>query len=88
MKRFMVIIILFFACNKKDRSWNLLKKPEITTSAITNIGTDADTGGGSIISDGGSAITRRGVCWQQDALREKYFKTHDSKIYLKNRLVN
>jgi putative endonuclease len=25
---------------------------------------------------------------QQDALREKYFKTHDSKIYLKNRLVN
>jgi hypothetical protein len=64
MKRFMVFIILFFACNKKDRSWNLLKKPEITTSAITNIGTDADTGGDSIISDGGSAITRRGVCWQ------------------------
>jgi uncharacterized protein (TIGR02145 family) len=68
MKRFMVFIILFFACNKKDRSWNLLKKPEITTSAITNIGTDAATGGGSIISDGGSAITRRGVCFGTNSM--------------------
>jgi hypothetical protein len=38
-------------------------KPTITTDSITNIDTTTATSGGNITSDGGSAITARGVCW-------------------------
>lgn len=35
----------------------------ITTNTVTNITTSSATCGGNIISDGGSTITGRGVCW-------------------------
>jgi hypothetical protein len=35
----------------------------ITTNAITNIQTTAATCGGNVTSDGGAALTTRGVCW-------------------------
>ena len=37
--------------------------PTITTTAITLITASAASGGGNITSDGGGAITARGVCW-------------------------
>jgi uncharacterized protein (TIGR02145 family) len=36
---------------------------EITTSAVTSIAQTTATGGGNITSDGGSAVTTRGICW-------------------------
>jgi PKD repeat protein len=35
----------------------------VTTSAVTNITATTATGGGNVISDGGSAILSRGICW-------------------------
>jgi PKD repeat protein len=35
----------------------------ITTSAVTAITSTTATGGGNVISDGGSPITARGICW-------------------------
>lgn len=35
----------------------------ITTSAVTAITSTTATGGGNVISDGGSTITARGICW-------------------------
>jgi len=35
----------------------------ITTSPVTAITTTTATGGGNIVSDGGSTITARGICW-------------------------
>ena len=35
----------------------------VTTLAVTGITTTTATGGGNVITDGGSAITNRGVCW-------------------------
>lgn len=35
----------------------------VTTSSATNITTTTGTIGGNIISDGGAAVTSRGVCW-------------------------
>jgi hypothetical protein len=35
----------------------------LTTAAVTNIAANTATCGGNITSDGGSAITARGVCW-------------------------
>jgi len=37
--------------------------PILTTSAVTNITSSTASCGGIIISDGGSTITARGVCW-------------------------
>jgi len=37
----------------------------VTTSAISDITYTTATGGGNISSDGGSAVSSRGVCWSE-----------------------
>lgn len=37
--------------------------PALTTNAITDITFSSASGGGNITSDGGAAVTARGVCW-------------------------
>jgi len=37
--------------------------PTLTTTAISNIAQTSATSGGNITSDGGAAVTARGVCW-------------------------
>ena len=37
--------------------------PILTTAQVTNITTNSATGGGTIITDGGAAVTVSGVCW-------------------------
>jgi len=37
--------------------------PILTTAAVTNIGPTSATSGGNITTDGGAAVTERGVCW-------------------------
>ncbi len=37
--------------------------PTVSTGAVTNITTSSATGSGSIVSDGGNAVTERGFCW-------------------------
>jgi uncharacterized protein (TIGR02145 family) len=37
--------------------------PTITTTALTNVLSNTATTGGNVISDGGGAVTFRGVCW-------------------------
>src|SRR5258708_14751310 len=41
--------------------------PTVTTTAISNIAALTAQGGGNIISDGGSPVTARGVCWSSSA---------------------
>jgi uncharacterized protein (TIGR02145 family) len=37
--------------------------PTLTTNSISNINTNGAISGGNILSDGGSPVTERGVCW-------------------------
>jgi len=37
--------------------------PTVTTNTVTNIRYTTATCGGNVISDGGAAVTQRGVCW-------------------------
>ncbi|MCX6245991.1 MAG: right-handed parallel beta-helix repeat-containing protein, partial [Bacteroidetes bacterium] len=37
--------------------------PAVTTSPVTNIAQTTATSGGNVTSDGGAAVTARGVCW-------------------------
>jgi PKD repeat protein len=39
----------------------------VTTSAVTSITSTTATGGGNVVSDGGSPITARGICWSTSA---------------------
>ena len=41
--------------------------PVLTTTAVTEITATTATSGGDITSDGGSAVTERGVCWSTSA---------------------
>jgi len=42
--------------------------PTVTTATVTNINPPTATGGGNVTTDGGSAVTERGVCWSTTAL--------------------
>jgi hypothetical protein len=37
--------------------------PSLTTATVTNISHNTATSGGDVVSDGGAAVTSRGVCW-------------------------
>lgn len=40
--------------------------PEVTTQEVTEITETSAVGGGYILSDGGSIVTLRGVCWSTE----------------------
>jgi uncharacterized protein (TIGR02145 family) len=71
IKNFTIQLIWFLAiliagCKKEDKpKLPVIDPPAITTTDITNnLGISA-TGGGTITSDGGSAVTARGICWSK-----------------------
>lgn len=50
-------ITLIDGCKKKP------DPPTLTTTAVTEITTSTATSGGNVTSDGGAAVTAKGVCW-------------------------
>lgn len=46
-----------------DKSFTTPNKPTVTTVAITDKTYNSAVSGGTIVSDGGAAITAKGVCW-------------------------
>lgn len=44
-------------------SFTAMALPTVTTTVVTNITATTATGGGNVISDGGMAVTARGICW-------------------------
>ncbi len=46
-----------------QRSFSTTSLPTVTTSTVTNITMSSAACGGDVISDGGSSVTARGVCW-------------------------
>ena len=54
-----LILAILVGCEKPDKS----KLAYVETTAVSDIAETTATSGGNIISDGGAAITARGVCW-------------------------
>jgi uncharacterized protein (TIGR02145 family) len=54
--------LLAYGCSQDDPG-----PPVLSTSPITNITQTLASGGGNVTSDGGAAVTARGVCWSTDA---------------------
>ncbi|MBK7710050.1 MAG: fibrobacter succinogenes major paralogous domain-containing protein [Bacteroidales bacterium] len=53
--------------NGNDVTFTTLNYPTVSTATITNLTTNSATSGGNITSNGGSAVTARGVCWSISA---------------------
>ena len=61
---FIAIISMFNSCKKeKEEETPTGSVPTLTTSTVSNVNYTSATCGGNITSDGGSAVTSRGVCW-------------------------
>ncbi|WP_373492748.1 LamG domain-containing protein [Aquiflexum sp.] len=58
----LLLLPIFLSC-KKDDPTPAPQIPVLATLAVGNISTNTASSGGNITSDGGSAITARGVCW-------------------------
>jgi hypothetical protein len=58
----LIIFLIFPQCDTD----NDLKLPKITTTAITEITHLTASGGGEVLSDGGSQVSVRGVCWSTE----------------------
>lgn len=56
VKALFIIIIFSFLSSCKE-------KPTVTTIEVTNIAATSALSGGNVTSDGGAAVTLRGVCW-------------------------
>lgn len=56
-----LILQLAFSCKKDSETPK--EKPTLTIAAATNITSTTASCNGSITSDGGSAVTARGLCW-------------------------
>jgi hypothetical protein len=61
---FSILTRLFSSCSDESNTERPL--PEINTSEVTEITAISATSGGTILSDGGSSVTSRGVCWSQN----------------------
>jgi uncharacterized protein (TIGR02145 family) len=55
----LITITLYFGCKKDEPA----KLAVVSTTPVTNITGTTATSGGNVTSDGGAAITAKGVCW-------------------------
>jgi uncharacterized protein (TIGR02145 family) len=53
-----LFLSLFISCKKEDN-----QAPTVTVVTVSNISESTASSGGQVTSDGGSAVTARGVCW-------------------------
>jgi len=58
-----LISLLTFSCKKDDADPVIIKIPSIETHEVSNITLNSALCGGSITSDGGAAVSARGICW-------------------------
>ena len=59
----LTILFLFNACKKKDKHTSESPLPQISTTPIANITKNSAMSGGNVSSEGTSAITAVGICW-------------------------
>ncbi len=66
MKKILKLLIVVFLVSGITLIDGCKKKPDpptLTTTAVTEITTTSATSGGNVTSDGGAAVTAKGVCW-------------------------
>ncbi len=61
-----LITLLTYSCKKDDTDPVILKIPLVETYEASNITLNSALCGGSITSDGGAAVTARGLCWSKE----------------------
>ena len=64
-----VFLFALSGCSKKskDAAGGNALLPAVTTAVVTHVDFTAATCGGTVSSDGGASVTRRGVCWSKSS---------------------
>jgi uncharacterized protein (TIGR02145 family) len=57
------IFLFFIACGKDSPTESSIEVPKLTTTAVSEITDQTAKCGGTITSNGGAEVTKRGVCW-------------------------
>ena len=65
------IISIIFSCEEKEEA----EPSVVITEKVTGISTISAISVGNIISDGGSPVTTRGICWDTTGSPNVYFTT-------------
>jgi len=60
-----LLTMIVAGCDKDDKQAPPATIPVVATAALTNITSSGATAGGSIVSDGGAAVTASGVVWSK-----------------------
>lgn len=63
-----LILLLVFASCKKEDEGTIAKIPEIKTISVTSITQNSGISGGIFLTDGGSTVTEKGICWSTDTM--------------------
>jgi uncharacterized protein (TIGR02145 family) len=61
-----LLVLIAIGCSKKEKTPEVppvLVLPTVTTSEIQSITINSAVVGGNVLSDGGAAVTSRGICW-------------------------
>ena len=58
-----LLILVTLGCAKNSTNEPSLMLPTLSTMAVSSVSAISFSSGGSITSDGGTAVTARGVCW-------------------------
>jgi len=56
-------LLLFLSCSDDNSTGSTEREPTVTTAPITRITSFTAGSGGEVTSDGGEAVTARGICW-------------------------
>ena len=71
MKKTLVVVCigaaLLCSCSDDNTAGPAAQVPTVTTASVTGITQSTAECGGNVTSDGGAAVTSRGVCWATDA---------------------
>ena len=60
---FSLLILMFLTISCKNEKFPVPNAAQVKTASITSITGSTALGGGEIISDGGSPVSTRGICW-------------------------
>jgi uncharacterized protein (TIGR02145 family) len=62
-------VVILDSCNKEqsDTDQKTILMPSLSTTAVSSVTTLSAVSGGSISSEGGAAVSERGVCWATSA---------------------
>jgi len=59
----LIIIAALFSCSDDETTQTPIALPTVKTNSVSDVATTTSICSGTVLSDGGSTVTSRGICW-------------------------